>query len=49
MNQIRNFSVFLNIQGVPKNPQTVEGGLLLEFQWPSTKLNPGVHKLLTYK
>ena len=36
-----------NIQGVPKKPQTFENNLLLEFQWPSTKLNPRVHKLLT--
>ncbi len=27
------------VQGVPKNPQTFENDLLLEFQWPSTKLN----------
>ncbi len=40
-------SVDQDIQGVPKNPQTIENDLLLEFQWPSTKLNPRVHKLLT--
>ena len=34
-------------QDVPKNPQTIENNLLLEFQWPNTKLNPRVHKLLT--
>ncbi len=28
------------VQGVPKKPQTIENDLLLEFQWPSTKLNP---------
>ena len=27
------------IQGVPKRTQTIENDLLLEFQWPSTKLN----------
>ena len=27
------------IQDVPKKPQTIENDLLLEFQWPSTKLN----------
>ena len=37
----------LVLQGVPKKPQTIENNLLLEFQWPSTKLNPRVHKLLT--
>ena len=37
----------MDIQGVPKKPQTIENNLLLEFQWPSTKLNPRVHKLLT--
>ena len=26
------------MQGVPKNPQTIEINLLLEFQWPSTNL-----------
>ena len=35
-----NFSQLLNfIQGVPKKPQTIETDLLLEFQWPSTKMN----------
>ena len=33
--------------GCTKKPQTIENNLLLEFQWPSTKLNPRVHKLLT--
>ena len=28
-----------SIQGVPKKTQTIEKNLLLEFQWPSTKLN----------
>ena len=27
------------IQRVPKRTQTIENDLLLEFQWPSTKLN----------
>ena len=42
-------ALFRALQGVPKNPQTTENNLLLEFQWPSTstKLNPRVHKLLT--
>ena len=35
------------VQGLPKKPQTIENKLLLEFQWPSTKLNPRVQKLLT--
>jgi hypothetical protein len=40
----RNFSFFpksvsITLQGVPKKPQTIENDLLLEFQWPSTKLN----------
>ena len=40
--------VYRNItKGVPKKPRTIENNLLLEFQWPSTKLNPRVHKLLT--
>ena len=26
------------IQGVPKNLQSIENNLLLEFQWPSTNL-----------
>ena len=26
------------VQGVPKNPQSIENNLLLEFQWPSTNL-----------
>ena len=26
------------VQGVPKNPQTIENNLLLEIQWPSTYL-----------
>ena len=29
---------FYVIQGVPKNPQTTENNLLLEFQWPSINL-----------
>ena len=42
-----NGRVLLDIQGVPKKPQTIENNLLLEFQWQSTKLSPQVHKLLT--
>ena len=33
--------------GCTKKPQTIENNPLLEFQWPSTKLNPRVNKLLT--
>ena len=37
MMQMKGFTKY-NIQGVPKNPQTIENNLLLEFQWPSTNL-----------
>ena len=46
LTQVYNTNGFA-IQGVPKKPQTIENNLLLEFQWPSTKLKPRVRKLLT--
>ena len=36
---IELITFILCIQGVQKNPQTIENDLLLEFQWPSTKMN----------
>jgi hypothetical protein len=35
------------LQGVPKNPKTIEINVLLEFECLSTLLNPHVHQSLT--
>ena len=35
------------VQGVSKTPQTIENGLLLEFQCLALNLNVRVHKSLT--
>ena len=32
------YLLLFSIQGVPKNLQSIENNLLLEFQWPSTNL-----------
>ena len=42
-----SWDITISIQGVPKNPKTIEIHVLLEFECLSTLLNPHVHQSLT--